>query len=65
MIAQPPSTLTQSERDRLEIVGLPGSDDLEDVAVYRFSDTLEYIAEDDETESAIKKAVPGAKIRRA
>jgi hypothetical protein len=65
MIAQPPATLTQSERDRLEIVGLPGSDEIEAVAVYRFSDTLEYIAEDDETESAIKEAFPGAKIRRA
>ena len=64
MITQPPTTLTRSERNRLEIVGLPGDGDLEAMAVYRFEDTGEFISEDDETDAAIKEAYPNASIRR-
>jgi len=64
MIPHPPSALSDAEVLRLEPVALPAPDDEENICVYRFSDTLEYLAEDDETASAIQQAFPAAKIRR-
>ena len=64
MIGPPPSGLPDAELGRLDIALLPVPDDMEEVAVYRFEDTGEFLAEDDETESAIRAAFPDAAIRR-
>lgn len=63
MIGPPPMSLTDEEIARLEIVTLPGPEDLESVAVYRLPDTDELLAEDEETAAAIRQAFPGRKIR--
>lgn len=64
MIGPPPKGLTEAEISRLEIVALPGPSDKEALAVYRFTDTLEYLAEDPDAAAAIQAAFPAARIRR-
>jgi hypothetical protein len=64
MISPPPSSLTEAEIGRLEIVALPAPAGEEAEAVYRFADTGEFVAEDDETAAAILKAFPSATIQR-
>jgi hypothetical protein len=63
MIAAPPSGLSRAERARLEIVLLPEPDDMEELAVYRFKDTKQFVAEDDETAALIREAFPSADVR--
>jgi hypothetical protein len=63
MIGPPPDGLTDSEICRLEIVGLPGPEDIEADAVYRFADTGEFVVEGEEAAAEVRKAFPSASIR--
>jgi len=65
MIGPPPDDLTTSERDRLELVEIPGPEDVEAECVYRFRGTGEFITDNEEEAAMIRAAFPGALIRRA
>jgi len=65
MIGPPADDLTNSERDRLELVEIPGPEDVEAECVYRFRDTGEFIPNNEEEEAVIRVAFPGSLIRRA